>query len=143
MAGTLIAVTGDKHLREDFRQLTPRERDILEMLLSVETPGIEELRTQVPYVEAARWNCGCASFDLRVDRQRARRSPVTTSPTVEAITRDQDDVNRTFGLLLWVEDGWLSGVEIWDIVDRHGEESPAEIPPPEEWLEPQARVPAS
>jgi hypothetical protein len=38
-----------------------------------------------------------------------------------------------------VEDGWLSGVEIVDYVDRHGDESPDEIPPPEAWGEPSRR----
>jgi hypothetical protein len=49
-------------------------------------------------------------------------------------------VNSTFDLLLWVEDGWLAGVEIVDYVELHGDESPDEIPPAEAWNEPQARV---
>jgi hypothetical protein len=53
-------------VREDYRPLTTREREILEMLLSVEAPGIDELRKQVPHVQAARWSCGCASFNLSV-----------------------------------------------------------------------------
>jgi len=52
-------------VREDYRALTSREREILEMLLAVDVPGIEELRAQVPYVKAARWDCGCASFDWK------------------------------------------------------------------------------
>src|SRR3954453_5282919 len=80
-------------VREDYRPLSGREREILEMLLTVEAPGIDELRAQVPYVQAARWACGCASFDLRVDRERAPRSPITARPAVEAITRERDDVN--------------------------------------------------
>lgn len=130
-------------VREEYRPLTRREREILEMLLSVAAPGIEELRAQVPCAEAARWNCGCASFELKVDRERAPRSSATARPAVEAITREREDVSRTFDLLLWVDDGWLAGVEIVDYVDRHGEESPDEIPPPTEWEEPQARLPAS
>jgi hypothetical protein len=98
-----------------------------------------ELRAQVPYVQAARWGCGCPSFNLRVDRERAPRSSTTASPAVEAMTKERDEVNGTFDLLLWVDDGWLAGVEIVDYVDRHGEESPDEIPPPEAWSAPQAR----
>jgi hypothetical protein len=123
-------------VREDFRPLTERERAILEMLLSVEIAGIEQLRAQVPYVQAARWSCGCASFNLAVDRQRAPRSSITASVPVEAHTIERDDVNGAFELLLWVGQGWLAGVEIVDYVDRHGEESPDEIPPPEAWSEP-------
>ena len=126
--------------REDYRPLTGREREILEMLLSVDAPGIDELRAQVPFVQAARWSCGCASFDLKVDRERAPRSSVIARLAVEAITKEREDVNGTFDLLLWVDDGWLAGVEIVDYVDRHGEESPEEIPTVEAWNEPQARV---
>lgn len=63
----------DHQVREDFRPLSDREREILELLLSVELPGIEELREQVAFARAARWDCGCASFDVIVDRERAPR----------------------------------------------------------------------
>jgi predicted nicotinamide N-methyase len=124
-------------VREDFRPLTAREREILELLLSAELPGIGELREQVAYVRAARWNCRCASFDVVVDRERARRSSITASPAVEANSKERDDPNTSFDLLLWVEDGWLAGVEIADYVDQHGDDSPNEIPPPEYWHQPQ------
>ena len=123
-------------VREDYRPLTRREGEILEMLLSVDAPGIEELRAQVPYVQVARWRCGCASFDLRVDRERAPRSSIIARPAVEAITKERDDVNGAFDLLLWVDDGWLDGVEIVDYVDRHGDESPDEIPTIDAWEAP-------
>jgi hypothetical protein len=127
-------------LREEYRPLTMRERAILEMLLSVEADGIEELRVQARKATAARWSCGCASFDLAVDRERASRSSVTAGPAVKATTKERDDVSRTFDLLLWVDDGWLAGVEIVDYVDRHGDESPDEIPPPEAWNGPESRA---
>ena len=126
-------------VREDYRALTDREREILEMLLSVEAPGIAELRAQVPYVEAARWNCGCASFNLKVDRERAARSSIVARPAVQALSRERDEVNGTFDLLLWVDDGWLDGVEIVDYVDRHGDESPDVMPPPDAWAAPSVR----
>ena len=141
LGGIVSGMNGaqERGVREDYRPLSGREREILEMLLSFEAPGIDELRAQVPYVQAARWACGCASFDLRVDREQAPRSSVTARPAVEAITRERDDVNGTFDLLLWVDDGWLDGVEIVDYVDRHGDESPEEIPPPDAWNAPLAR----
>jgi hypothetical protein len=126
-------------VREDYRPPTPRERAILEMLLSIEMPGIEELRAQVPHVRVARWSCGCASFNVEVDRTLAPHSQVTKRPAVEASSREHDDPQKAFDLLLWVEDGWLAGVEIVDYVDRHGDESPDEISPPEEWHEPIVR----
>jgi hypothetical protein len=127
----------DHHVREDFRPLTDREREILELLLSVEVPGIEELRKQVAFARAARWDCGCASFDVIVDRERAPRSTITTSPAVEAYSKERNDPNKAFDLLLWVEDGWLAGVEIVDYVDQHGDDSPGEIPTRDYWDEPQ------
>jgi hypothetical protein len=129
----------ERGVREPFRRLTGREHEIVNMLLSVDGPGIAELRLQVPYASAARWDCGCASFDVQVDRQRAPRSSITTSPAIEATTVERGDYRRTFDLLLWVDDGWLSGVEIVDYVDQHGDESPDEIPRPEAWNEPRAR----
>jgi hypothetical protein len=53
-------------VREDYQPLSRREREILEMLLSVDAPGMEELRAQVPFAQAARWSCGCASFQLKI-----------------------------------------------------------------------------
>ena len=78
------------------------------MLLTIDAPGIEALRPQVPHLRVARWDCGCASFDLQVDPNHA-----------------------------------LAGVEIVDYVERHGDESPDEIPPPGAWNEPFLRGPAS
>jgi hypothetical protein len=59
-------------VREDYRPPTDRERQILEMLLSVETPGRDELRAQMPSMKVARWSCGCASFSVEVDRNATR-----------------------------------------------------------------------
>jgi hypothetical protein len=130
-------------VREEFRPLTQREREILEMLLAVDADGIEELREQARHAQAARWSCGCASFDLVVDRERSPRSSLAARPAVEASSKERDDVSRSFDLLLWVDDGWLSGVEIVDYVFWHGDESPDEIPPREAWNEPETRGRAS
>jgi hypothetical protein len=130
-------------VREEYRPLTEREREIVAMLLTFDAPGIEALRSQVPHARAARWGCGCASFDFQVDRKHAPRSSITTSPAIEAVTKERDDVAAAFDLLLWIDDGWLAGVEIVDYVERHGDESPDEIPPPGAWNEPSLREPAS
>jgi len=111
----------NRHVREEFRSLTDREREILDLLLSVDIPGIELLREQAASARAARWNCGCASFNLIVDRERVSRSIITASLVVEAYSMERSDSDNAFDLLLWVEDGWLSGVEIVDYVERHGQ----------------------
>lgn len=134
-----MTADSERGVREPYRALTGREREIVDMLLSVDVPGVEELRSQAAHATAARWDCGCASFDLRVDRERAPRSTITTSPAIETTTVERDDYRKTFELLLWVDDGWLSGVEIVDYVDQHGDESPDEIPPPDAWNKPHSR----
>jgi hypothetical protein len=129
-------VSDEDNVREEYRPLTKREREILELLLSVDAEGIEELRAQVPHALGARWNCGCASFNLIVDKARAPRSTVTRSPLSEAESMERDDPDHYFELLLWVNDGWLSGVEIVDYVEQHGVQSPQEIPPLDHWKAP-------
>jgi hypothetical protein len=73
-------VSDEENVREPYRPLTEREREILELLLAVDAEGIEELREQVAHVRGARWNCGCASFNLVVDKTKAPRSTITKSP---------------------------------------------------------------
>jgi hypothetical protein len=75
-------------------------------------------------MKVARWSCGCASFSVEVDRN--------ATPAIDAQTKQRDDPLSAFDLLLWVDDGWLAGVEIVDYIDRHGDQSPNETPSPEE-----------
>ena len=56
---------------------------------------------------------------------------------VEAYSKERNDPSKVFDLLLWIEDGWLAGVEIVDYVERHGDDSPDEIPPADYWTHPQ------
>jgi hypothetical protein len=74
-------VSDEENVREAYRPLTKREREILELLLTVDVEGIEELRDQVSHVRGARWNCGCASFNLIVDKSKAPLSTITKSPS--------------------------------------------------------------
>jgi len=129
-------VSDEDNVCEPYRALTEREREILTFLLAIDVEGIEQLRQQVPHVLGARWNCGCASFNLIVDKTMAPASTITKSPLSEASTRERDDPDRFYELLLWVTDGWLSGVEIVDYVEKHGEQSPQEIPALDHWNAP-------
>jgi hypothetical protein len=101
-------MSDEDNVREEYRPLTEREREILELLLSVEVEGIDELRAQVPHVLGARWTCGCASFNLVVDEARAPRSVVAKSPLSETKAKNPGDSERYYELLLWVNEGWLS-----------------------------------
>jgi hypothetical protein len=123
-----------------LRALTDRERETLDHLLSVEMPGVDELRAQAKWALAVPWDCGCASIDLMVDRRVLPQSSIRTRPAIEADSREKLDPTRTFTLLLWVDDGWLSGIEVVDYLERH-EDSPAEIPPPSEFDAPRPRTP--
>jgi hypothetical protein len=119
----------------DFRPLTPREREILDYLLSVETPGVAELRQQSQVALARRWPCGCASIDLAVDRRRVRPSPITARPAIEAQSKEREDPRRIFDLLLWVDGGWLSGIELVEYgFERH--EDANVFPAPADFLPP-------
>lgn len=122
------------NVREAYRALTERERDTLDLLLSVDAEGIDELREQALHVQAARWDCGCASFNLSVDKEKAPCSTLRNSPLSEASPKEElSDADQHYELLLWVTEGWLSGVEMVDYVERHGEQSPQEIPPRSYW----------
>jgi uncharacterized protein YuzE len=88
--------------------------------------------------------CGCASIDLQVDAAAAPQARLDLpNPLAEATTDDiagvhrasplsfydengmldpnhrvtNDDLNGAIGLILWVESGWLSGIEIWSAGD--------------------------
>jgi len=134
-------MSDEESVREEYRPLTEREREILQHLLSVDVDGVEELREQVPHVLGARWSCGCASFNLVVDEAKAPRSTITNSLLAGAASRERGRPDQYYELLLWVNDGWLSGVEFVDY-EGHGEESPQELPPLHDWEAPRL-VPAA
>jgi hypothetical protein len=99
-------MSDEENVREAYRALTEHERDTLDLLLSVDVEGILELREQALHVQAARWDCGCASFNLTVDKAKAPPSTLTKSPLSEASPREQlGDADQHYELLLWVTEG--------------------------------------
>ena len=114
----------------EYRPLTQRERETLDFLLTVETDGVAELRQQVPFAVARGWDCGCASIDLAVDRDKAEASTLATEPRIEAKWKDSEPFANVLALVLWVEDGWLAGIEMIEVFDRH-EDAPKQFPPPD------------
>jgi len=118
---------------EQPRPLTEREREILDFLLSVDLPGVEELREQAETALAVRWGERDPSFALYVDKEATRPSPLRTRPLIQASTKRQD-FEHLYDLLLWVnEEGWLSSVEFYPYGDRWLEVllPPSEFDPPE------------
>lgn len=119
------------------RPLSQREREVLDHLLSVETPGVEELRQQAATALAVPWDCGCASIDLIVDRSATLKSTIRARPAIESYSRERHDEHGILDLLVWVDDdGWLSAVEIVDYGEKHG--LLHEIPHPRHFDAPQA-----
>ncbi len=107
----------DRARETAFRPMTPRERAVLELMLSVDFQGVGELRRQSKSVLAAmRCPCGCPSVDFA--------HPPTMSGMeirVNAEVENSDD-----GLFLFTHDGWLGGIEWVGFSD----EPPEELPDP-------------
>ena len=89
-------------------------------MLTVGFPGVDELRIQAPTARVVgRCPCGCPTIDLAVDDA----APLAAVPerVVEA-----DVAGGEGGLVLFVAEGRLSGLEFWTVDDV----TPAEFPPP-------------
>ena len=110
------------------RRLSPREAEVLDFMLSVDDPHIEPLRAQRPTVlVTGMCTCGCASIDLSVDRQLSPGADICSQPIsadLDSARANLADPNETYGLLLFLDGGWLSLLEIWWI-----ENPPNEFPP--------------
>lgn len=103
------------------RSLSAREADTLRFLLSVDDDRLEPLRAQAAtaYVTGT-CGCGCATIHLAVDRERTPAAVDLCGMVASADARPvEGDLGS--GLLLFLDDGWLSLLEIWWI----------DVPPPE------------
>ena len=96
------------------RPLNERERAILELLLEREFPGRDELRVQAASAMTAgpSCTCGCPSFSLQPDRSLPP-APVTERMPTDA--HGTDPGGNQIGVLLFVDDGYLSEVEIYSL----------------------------
>jgi hypothetical protein len=110
-------------------------------VLSVEAPGVQALRQQAAVATVVvKCSCGCATIDLAVDPSLAPRSTLTRSPVIETRTKPSadDDPTVPFELLLFLDDGWLSSLEIVYYEDT----VPREFPTPEDFEPPHVRTEA-
>ena len=114
---------------EEPRPLTKAESASLGFMLSGDFPGVEQLREQAETaLVMRRCVCGCPSIDIAVDR--ANTPPARHArPGVAAEARSRDE--RYTHLLLWVDGGYLDGLELsW--LERPDEFPPTELfDPPE------------
>lgn len=109
------------------RDLTEREREVLDFLLAADFQGAPALRVQARSARVTGvCGCGCATIDLEVDRETSPRAELAKRVPVEAFGKSQSP-DAAGGLLLFADDGWLSGLEIWFTSD----EPPREFPPSE------------
>jgi hypothetical protein len=115
------------------RDLTNREREILDFLLSVDFADVEILRAQASTARAVgRCPCGCATIEIAVDPGVQAFRPMPMRVPVEARVHDVSEPQRVFELLLFVDDGRISSLEIvW-----YGTDPPHEFPTPEDFATP-------
>jgi hypothetical protein len=95
------------------RALGDQESAVLDWLLAHQFRDAERLRAQAASVVATgRCACGCASIHLDVEHtpELAARtpSPVPVQPQIVG-----DDGQPVGGVLLFLEDGWLSYLEVY------------------------------
>lgn len=117
MSGRFFA-PGRATIASVTRLLSDRERDVLDLLLSVDFPGAVELRQQATSVSAEREGM---IIDLIVSDGSPRAAVVNRTPVQAVVDGDGYDG----GLILFVDDGRLSALEYWWVT----EERPDVMPP--------------
>lgn len=101
--------------------LSEAERQVLCVMLARELPGAPELRAQVgSAVASRRCDCGCPSVDLVVEGD----VPVAAVTSRTPVNAEVDGVMGG-GLIVFVDEGWLSGLEFYSVEDS----TPQEFPP--------------
>ncbi|MBF6288091.1 hypothetical protein IU457_18110 [Nocardia cyriacigeorgica] len=107
------------------RALTDLEVGAVRKLLSSGAPGAREYLAQLPYARVvATWGVGSPSVDLAVEPGAAPAASMDGIFASGAVSdRDGTPVGE---VLLWVEGGWLSGIEYaW-----YTDERPRSLPDP-------------
>jgi hypothetical protein len=95
------------------RPLPPRVAATLEVLLVGEEPAFVALRRQIPFARGVSGClCGCPSVGMEVDR-----SAVPPAPSGETGTVDGWYDDRIHDVVLFIEDGYLSSVELNSVSD--------------------------
>jgi len=112
------------------RALLPEERDAL--LLSFESldePTRAALRAQVAAVTVSGYDCACpcATVGLVVDKTKVPPLSVWEAPVGDVSIYDPDG-EHLGGVMVWIDDGYLSGIEVY----YHFEPPISPIPPREQ-----------
>jgi hypothetical protein len=108
------------------RPLTDLESDVITKLLSVGGAGADEFRTQIPYSQVvATWGVGSPSVDLAVQPGASQAAGSADGIVANGAVTDRNG-SPVGDVILWVENGWLSGIEYaW-----YTDERPRALPEP-------------
>ncbi|MFC4127245.1 hypothetical protein [Nocardia rhizosphaerae] len=108
------------------RGLTGIESDIVTKLLSACGAGVGEYLLQIPYAEVvATWGPGSPSVDLVVRPGAPQAAGSANGILANGAVTDPNG-SPVGELILWVENGWLSGIEYaW-----YTDERPQSLPDP-------------
>lgn len=112
---------------EPGRPLSEIERATLETLLSVDFEGAAQLRDQIPLARVAgSHDSGAApGFDIAVPGNAPRSTLLEKMAPVSGLVFDSDE-EYAGEFIVWLSDGYLSGLEYAWITD----EKPGELPDP-------------
>ena len=116
---------------ERFRPLEPRERSILDLLLTVEFAGRDDVREQIDN-SVARVIDTEGSIELRTSS--SRRAQVSQRVPIEAEWNDEN--GQLVGILLHVVDGFVDELKV---VNHAGEPIAGQVTPSEIRIEKSGR----
>jgi hypothetical protein len=112
------------------RPLTATERTALDFMLTVEIPSVPTLREQSGTARVVgRCKCGCPTIDIEVERGAPPILGMSGDNVVAMAVSRNPSYDR---LMLWVSDGYLSGLELSWIAHP----PPGEFPSPKEFAAP-------
>jgi len=95
------------------RDLTPTERAALDFMLAGDDPRLERLREQARTAKVV-WECTCGCATINVEVDKTSSSPVDF-PRRDPISADGVGPNTRpdlSSLVVFVDDGWLSSLEL-------------------------------
>ncbi len=99
------------------RPLSPVERGVLDGALRLDFPGVAALRRQAVPAQGTRGcDCGCGTIALHVPEQ-VPEAHVTDRTPADGTVVDADGA-AVGGLLLFVDDGRLSALEVYSLDDE-------------------------
>lgn len=96
-----------------MRPISETERRVLDLLLSAEFEGVEDLRAQANHIVGVETNCtcGCPSITLEIDQSLAPRAHSSSMLPAELWESERRDGIERSVICFLDEDGFLSNLE--------------------------------